>query len=109
MALCLFLFTSCWSTEYLKTDDSSKNYPRSNPEDIKVYATDDTGREYEILGVVNASVDAGNVGDIAVDHLIFEASKLGADAVLNLRLEIGYGFWQSSVKATGIAVKFVND
>lgn len=106
LAIPAVIFSSCWSTEHLKTDNVDQVYSQTNPDDIEVFSTDKIGKEYTIIGVVHASVDAGSVGSISVRYLRREASRIGADAIINLRLEIGYGFWRSGVKATGTAIKY---
>lgn len=100
-------FTSCWSAEFLKTDESTTTYPLTHPDSIEVYSTDSIGREYTVIGIVNASVDAGNDAEFAVRFLRKEAGKLGADAIINLRLEFGYGFWVTGLMTSGTAVKYV--
>lgn len=95
------------STEYLKTDDSTVSYPWTHPESIEVFSTDIISREYTIIGAVHASVDAGVHAETAVRDLRKEARKLGADAIINLRLEIGYGYWSNSIKSSGTAIKYV--
>jgi uncharacterized protein YbjQ (UPF0145 family) len=43
---------------------------------------------------------------LAVDLLKEQASVLGADAIVDLRLSITMGYWTNGIKATGTAVKY---
>ncbi len=102
------LLTSCSSVAHLKTDDVKQNYSATEPEQIKVYSTDKVDQEYTVIGEVIVSADAGADAAVSVKHLKNEAAKLGADAIINLKLEIGYGYWTNAIKASGTAVKFNN-
>ena len=72
---------------------------------VKVFSTAKIGQEYSIIGEVVADADAGEQSAVSVDKLKIEAAKLGADAIINLRLEIDTGYLQNAIKATGTAVK----
>lgn len=102
------LFTSCATVAHLQTDDLKQNYSASSPEQIEIYSTGKVDKTYTVIGEVIASADAGTNASISVKYLKKEAAKLGADAIIDLRLEIGYGYWTSAIKATGTAVKFNN-
>ncbi len=102
------LFTSCSSVAHLQTDDLKQNYSATNPEQIEIYSTDKVDKFYSVIGKVIASVDARTDASISVKHLKKEAAKLGADAIIDLRLEIGHGYWSNAIKASGTAVKFNN-
>ncbi|AWG21201.1 hypothetical protein FFWV33_06460 [Flavobacterium faecale] len=101
---CLIL-ASCSSVGRLETSDSpTGQYPETNPADIVVYATQpDT--KYTVIGQVVASADAGSDAKVPVALLKKQAAKLGADAIVDLTLEIGMGYWTNAIKATGTAVK----
>ena len=102
----LFLF-SCSSVANLRTaDNPDLTISRTNSADVKVYSTAMIGKDFKIIGQVVASADAGTDSEKAVNHLKEEAAKLGADAIINLRLEIDSGYWQNAIKATGVAVKY---
>jgi len=104
---CLFL-VSCSSVGHLYTSDiTTTNYPETNPKEIIVYSTTPNAN-YKVLGQLIASSDAGKNARIPVDLLKKEAALLGADAIINLRLEIGTGYWSNAIKATGTAVKTNN-
>lgn len=103
--LCLF-FTSCYSVAHLPTNDSTERFEKTEYSEIKVYSVSDIDKEYIIIGQVVANADAGTDGNVPVNYLKKEAAKLGADAIINLRLEVDYGYWMNAIKATGTAVKF---
>jgi uncharacterized protein YbjQ (UPF0145 family) len=106
VSLCVFLLTGCSSVANIQTDDSPVTSGKTVAKNIKVFSTAKAGQEYIILGEVVADADAGENSSPAVDKLKVEASKLGADAIINLRLEVDTGYWQNAIKATGTAVKF---
>ena len=103
------LFTSC-SVAHLHTSDSVQMYPPSNYEIIEVYSTDQAHKSYTIIGEVVASVTAlsANDGSAAVKNLKKEAAILGADGIINLRLEITEDVLGNAVTASGTAVKYNN-
>jgi hypothetical protein len=103
--LCGFLIAGCSSVANIQTDDSPMKLEKSNAKDVKVYSTSKIGSEYTVLGEVVADVDAGENASKAVNKMKGEAAKLGADAVINLRLEIDTGYFQNAIKAYGTAVK----
>lgn len=99
---------SCATSARFRTDDLVNKHPETDPEKIEVYALDQIGRPYVKIGAVVVSADAGSNADIAVRRLKREAALLGADAIIDLRLEIGYGYWSNSIRSSGTAVKFTN-
>ena len=101
------LLTGC-SVAHIHTNDSVQMYPPSNFENIEVYSTDQTAKSYTIIGEVVASVEDFNNGSGSVKYLKKEAAKLGADGIINLKLEITEGFLGNAVTASGTAVKFSN-
>jgi hypothetical protein len=102
------LVCSCSTSSVYRTDDTVKEFPRTFAEKVLVYSTDDIGREYIILGQVIASADGGNNSSKSVNIAKKEAAKLGADAILDLRLHIAYGQWDAAVNATATAIKFID-
>ena len=100
-------FASC-SVEHLQTSNSGRYYTQTVAENIEVYSTEKANHSYTIIGEVVASVDAFGDGSASVKYLKKEAAELGADAIVNLRLEIGNGVLSNSVTASGTAVKFKN-
>lgn len=107
--LVLISCIGCSSVAHLKTDDvQNQSLTATSSENVKVYSTANAGRSYSVIGQVIADVDAGENAKKAVDALKKEAAALGADAIVNLRLEIDMGYWSNAIKATGTAVKFQN-
>ena len=104
----LFL-VGCSSVASLRTSDNTEQFAATSADQITVYAIKPkTITNYITLGEVIASADAGTDAEVAVNLLKVEASKLGADAVINLRLEIDMGYWSNAIKATGTAIKTNN-
>jgi hypothetical protein len=101
------LLTSC-SVARLQTSDSVQMYPPTNFETIEVYSTDKVNKDYTIIGQVVASIEAFDEGNASVKWLKKEAAQLGADGIINLRLEIGNGGIGNAITASGIAVKYSN-
>ncbi|MBI2428727.1 MAG: heavy metal-binding domain-containing protein [Ignavibacteriales bacterium] len=97
--------SGCSSTANLQTDDEQVKFEKTDAKNIKVYSTANVGTEYTIIGQVVADVDAGENATKAVNKMKVEAAQLGADAVINFRLEIDTGYWQNAIKAYGTAVK----
>jgi len=100
---------SCSSVATIRTEDNGNfMVNKSDASIVKVYSTADIGEEYKVLGQVVASADAGKDSEKAVALLKKQAANLGADAIIDLRLEIDTGYWQNAIKATGTAVKYNN-
>jgi len=101
------LFTSC-AVARLQTDDSAQLYAPTNFENIEVHTADQIDKPYTIIGAVVASVEEISDGSVSVNYLKREAAKLGADGIINLKLEIGSGIgsWGNAITASGTAVKF---
>jgi hypothetical protein len=99
---------SCYTVSSLRTDDITTKYPPTRPEKIEVYSTSKINKNYEIIGPLAVSADSGLSSERPVKFLKKEAAKLGADAIINLKLDFGIGFWSTSIAAKGIAVKFIN-
>lgn len=104
--VCLFILSSCSTVANLRTDDVSNKYPVTNAANIEVHTLNVADRKYEVLGKVIASADAGSKSKTAVDMLKKEAAVLGADAVINMRLAIEYGYWANGITASGTAIKY---
>ncbi len=109
MCICFLLLTNaaCSTVAHIKTDDTPNlSLSSTDASSIKVYATSKPDRNYSIIGEVVAAADAGNDASKPVELLKEEAAKLGADAVINLRMEYIYGYWEIGLKAQGTAIKF---
>jgi len=97
----------CSSAAYLRTVDSPKAATTiGDPDAIQVYSVPSTGKSYQTLGIVVSSKDAGENAKSAVANLKEEAAKLGANAIVDMSLEIDMGYWQSAIRATGIAIRY---
>jgi hypothetical protein len=103
--ICL-LFVSCSNVAHLRTSDNSTTYRESDPDKIEVYSTSNIGKQYIVIGEAMASYDAGENSEKSVELLKEEASKLGGDAIINLRLNFSMGYWTGGLTATGTVVKF---
>jgi hypothetical protein len=98
---------SCSTVARIATNDSQVTISnKTNTSQIEVYSTKTAGKSYSIIGQVIASADAGENSNIAVDLLKEQASLLGADAIVDMRLSINMGYWISGITATGTAVKY---
>jgi hypothetical protein len=92
----------CATSVRLPTEDARGNRAPRDPASVNVYAGREIGRKYQVVGAVTAAGD-GEDGARALTELRKEAALLGADCVVDLRLEIERGFWSAAVKATGLA------
>jgi len=94
----------------LRTDDSPNVQPANvPPESILVLPFTNVGRPYDVLGVVVAASSLGDsTGDrtfVAYRLLQKEAAALGANAVIDVSMELEMGFWAFAVKVSGMAVR----
>jgi hypothetical protein len=92
-------------SSHLKSDNYSEPIIPTKAENIKVYSTMKTPFEFTIIGDVLVSADAGTDSERVVNLMKREASKLGADAIIDLRLEFDYGGWETALKGSAYAVK----
>ncbi len=105
LGLSTLLLSSCSTSAHFKTADTDQTYGETSYENVQVYSVDDFGTDYTILGPVVACADAGTNAETPVKLLKKEASKLGADAVINLKLTVKQGYWNSGIEAKGTAVR----
>ncbi len=93
--------TSCsFFTFYPQTD--SQTYPKTDPLTIKIYS-EDIDQDYLVIGSVAADVIGD--GEKAARHLKKEASKLGADAIIHVKLT-KINSTAARVGISGVAIKF---
>lgn len=92
----------------MPTDEIGKIYSQTNPDQIEIYSTDKVPKSYTVIGQVIASADAGNNAATTMVHLKKKAAKLGADAIIQLKLEVGVGYFSNAIQATGTAIKYTN-
>jgi hypothetical protein len=108
--LCLFgllFLTSCQTKSILSGSlVNSSTYQSVSPESVAVYATVNAPRSYQVIAELAIMCDAGQDAEIPVRTLREEAARIGADAIVNLRLSFGMGFWMTGLKATATAVKY---
>lgn len=97
--LFLSTLTSCSFIYYAGTDIPVKS--ETNPEQIKVYSGD-INQDYDIIGPVAADI-CGNA-DAAVKYLKKRASKIGADAIIEVELT-KMNSYTLQTGISGIAVK----
>ncbi len=103
----LLLLTSCQTHSVLSSPlVKGSTYPAVSPEKVAVYATPKAPKSYEIIAELVAMCDAGQDAEVPIRILREEAAKIGADAIVNLRLNFGMGFWITGLKATATAVKY---
>lgn len=69
--------------------------------------TGEPNRPYKVLGQVGAKQDDGYIEDVNME-LIEQATRLGANAIINLRYDRGISLFSfSQLKASGTAVVFL--
>lgn len=104
----ILTISSCSTVSNIKTNDTEiATLGKTNAALVEVYSTKDAAKKsYKIIGQVVSCADAGEDANKAVDLLKKEASYLGADAIVDLRLSISMGYWTNGIKATGTAVKY---
>ena len=99
------ILAGCSSTANLITDDyKGPEIEKSDFAAIKVYSIAPSNLNYTTLGSVVASADAGSNAKKSVKMLKKQAAKLGANAIIDLKLEVDMGYWSNAIKATGVAV-----
>ena len=107
LGLLVVLLAGCSSVANLKTDDyADMDFNQTDWQDVKVFSMVPYNVEYYVIGQVVVDADAGTNAKTSVEKLKKQAAELGADAIINLRLEIDTGYWASGIKATGTAIKF---
>lgn len=105
--LLTLFFSSCGTVAHMVTEEGKELSLRpTSAEKIEVYFTKKISKDFEIIGQVVAAIDAGYQSARAVNLLKNQAAQIGADAIIETRLEYEYGYYKIAVKATGTAVKF---
>lgn len=103
----LIFLTSCQTQSVLASPLVKGNtYPAVSPKKVAVYATVKAPRAYKVIAELVAMCDAGQDAEVPIRILREEAARIGADAIINLRLNFGMGFWITGLKATATAVKY---
>jgi hypothetical protein len=99
LGFCVIWIIGCVTTAGFSFLNEGTSAPQpTNPNDIRIYVGTDIGKEYVKLGGVSASIPNELDGKKYSERLKKEASKIGADAIVNFR--------QVGNMASGIAVKF---
>jgi hypothetical protein len=94
------------TTGRLLTDDTvAVPRPTTAAALVTLFPTLEIGRAYEIVGVVVAASSTGEQPDRTASLLKAEAAALGADAVVDVRMEMDLGYWTNAVKLSGVAVR----
>ncbi len=107
LSLLIVFFTSCSTVSKIQTDDTEiSDIVPTSKDQVEVYSTKVTPKSYKVIGQVIACADAGKNSKLAVDLLKEQASLLGADAIVDMRLSITMGYWSNGIKASGTAVKY---
>jgi hypothetical protein len=94
------LFIGCGYSSHF-VDDAGSTYPASNPDDIEIYSGD-IEADYEVIGVIASDV-VGD-GEKATKRALSEASKIGADAIIFVKLTKLNSFAQRT-GLSGVAIK----
>ena len=102
------MLIGCTTVMSVKTDNATKEYAPTKKKDVQVYVTADAGREYIPVAEIVAMADANEDSEKVVNLLKAESAEYGADAIVNLRFEFGYGYWTNGLKGYATAVKFTN-
>ena len=79
--------------------------PPREPAHVRVLAASDPGRPYEIVGLVVSQQDTSDPRELVLEVRRL-AAAMGADAVVDLRLTLGFGVWNIGHHVTGTAVRY---
>ena len=93
------LLTSCLYTNYPQY--GGYKFPKTNPEEIVIYSKD-IDQSYEIIGSIGTDVDGDS--EDAIVELKKKAAKLGADAIIHVKLNNAAKF-SPQTEISGIAIK----
>ena len=96
---CALLLSSCTYYAYYPTGESVQN--RTMPSNIKIYSTQEIGKDYKVLGSFCIYMD-GNAERVSLE-LKKRLSKIGADAAVDVKLSKLSSFdARSSISGTAI-------
>jgi len=79
--------------------------PPRSPAHVRVLASSDPGRPYEVVGLVVSQQDTSDPRELMLEVRRL-AAAMGADAVVDLRLTLGFGVWNIGHHVTGTAVRY---
>lgn len=89
----------------IRLDNNSAVYSETDATKIAIFADAKVNKAYLVIGEVVFGRDSNDSAKV-IDGLCKQASLLGADAIINVRLECEYGKYHGGVKASGTAIKF---
>lgn len=101
-AVCFILLLSSCNFYTYQVVSGGQISNLSKPENIKIYSGD-IEQQYEVIAAVTADVVGG--GNDAQLYLRNKASKLGADAIIHVKLSKADTF-TSRTSISGVAVRF---
>jgi len=105
-AVVLVVTSGCSTAAAVRTDDSpGLQLAPTAPAAVRVFFTPDAGTPYDVLGVVFAAADAGDDPSVPIELLRQQAAGLGADGVVDARLEFTRGQWRVGIAVSGVAVR----
>lgn len=103
ISACLLLATGCAIQTHYYQDGVTKPETSVVPDSVKVYSGSvPTGMAYQVLGSI--AVDRFGDGDAALELLREEASAMGADGVIEVRLTKMNSFAQRT-GLSGVAIR----
>ena len=79
--------------------------PPREPARVRVLAASDPGRPYDVVGLVVSQQDTSDPQELMAE-LRRLAAGMGADAVVECRLTLGFGVWNIGHHVTGTAVRY---
>ena len=79
--------------------------PPREPTQVRVLAASEPGRPYEVVGLVVSQQDTSDPREQLMEIRRL-AAAMGADAVVDLRLALGFGVWSIGHHLTGTAVRY---
>ncbi len=76
-----------------------------DPAHVRVLSASDPGRPYEVVGLVVSQLDTGDPRELMAEVRRL-AAAMGADAVVDLRLSLGFGVFSIGHHVSGTAVRY---
>lgn len=103
--LFLLFLVSCSSASFLKTNDFQRDLSATSASDVKIYPEKLNSKNYKILGLVASAADAGEDSNHVVELLKEQAARMGANAIMETKIRLAYGYWNTGIEASGVAIK----
>lgn len=96
----------CATSTRIRTDDNpSLALAPVPPAVVSIHSGEDIGRPYDILGLVVACMDGFADPGKLYELVRREAATLGADAVVDTRMDVAIGSWTLGARLSGVAVR----